>query len=378
MAGENIKGMEARDRFSGEENNLESGSIHQAVLDGLSLFIFAADPGDGFKIVYANAALREILEEIMDPAGESIRLEEVVGEDLVRLWREKLGKQEEPNRVWRGEIELFPGSSRALSLVGEARSVDGEAGGTWTIWCREAGDEKAALPPGAEEEGHEELFRAGRFAGALAHEIRDPMGVIETSLYLLERYIEGPSDKVAKHFGRIRSQLLKINNVLDSMLKLNRPRSSLARSAPVDLLSSLRRASEECGASGLLDISDSSGGGLVLGSAEQLTILFRNLLTNAMEATKSASEPLIRASVAKADKDGRAGFLARLENNGDMIPASKVADLFKPFYSTKEHGMGLGLSISWAIASRHGGVLTASLLPEEEMVRFELWLPAAG
>ena len=106
----------------------------------------------------------------------------------------------------------------------------------------------------------------------------------------------------------------------------------------------------------------------------QIQQVVLNLVRNAMEAMISANSPepeiIIRSSLVNG-----ATVVVSVEDNGPGIDADRQEEIFTPFYSTKESGMGMGLSISRTIIASHGGQLDYALKPTGGS-RFTFSLPA--
>jgi PAS domain S-box-containing protein len=111
----------------------------------------------------------------------------------------------------------------------------------------------------------------------------------------------------------------------------------------------------------------------------QLKQVFMNLLVNAYQAIEarglSASPGVIRIETASGDE----GVQISISDTGVGIPRQHVGRIFDPFFTTKEpgEGTGLGLSLSYAIVERHGGLMKVES-EVGEGTRFEIWLPYAG
>ncbi len=121
-----------------------------------------------------------------------------------------------------------------------------------------------------------------------------------------------------------------------------------------------------------LDLSVS--GCLVMADQVQLQQVFVNLLRNAIEATEGLQE---RGIAVTLQREGRRAVLS-FSDSGPGLPAEVRERLFQPFVSTKEHGMGIGLSICRAIIEAHGGRISA--LSDEgrgTVIRIELPLSEA-
>jgi signal transduction histidine kinase len=91
----------------------------------------------------------------------------------------------------------------------------------------------------------------------------------------------------------------------------------------------------------------------------QLQQILLNLLLNALDAQPSGGEVQITAKIVPAAPDGQQ-FILTIQDRGPGLPAQVGDRIFEPFVSTKESGLGLGLSICRRIAEAHGGTLTAA------------------
>jgi signal transduction histidine kinase len=114
----------------------------------------------------------------------------------------------------------------------------------------------------------------------------------------------------------------------------------------------------------------------VLGDRIQLQQLVLNLISNAVEAIEGVerSDRVITVTTSRNALD-RAQIV--VEDTGQGLSASDTSRLFEPFYTTKEHGMGMGLSICRTIVEAHGGSIRA-VPGSRGGARFEVELPAAG
>jgi two-component system sporulation sensor kinase A/two-component system, sporulation sensor kinase E len=96
----------------------------------------------------------------------------------------------------------------------------------------------------------------------------------------------------------------------------------------------------------------------VMGNEDKLHQVFRNVLLNALQASKAGSEVAARVHLAPAAgvKDGgRREIAVEVEDRGQGIPAAYLTRIFDPFFTLKDVGTGLGLSISQKIMDQHGG-----------------------
>ncbi|HKM12405.1 MAG TPA: ATP-binding protein [Bacteroidales bacterium] len=92
----------------------------------------------------------------------------------------------------------------------------------------------------------------------------------------------------------------------------------------------------------------------------QLSQVFINLIKNAMQAVEKVQEPQIEIS-ARAKEDGHTQI--SVQDNGEGIPADIIEQIYIPFFTTKENGSGIGLSLSRQIMKNHGGTIDAHSVP---------------
>lgn len=88
--------------------------------------------------------------------------------------------------------------------------------------------------------------------------------------------------------------------------------------------------------------------------------VFLNLMKNAVEALKGEPDPLIKIDV---QKRGKGTIIIMVTDNGCGIPEELLGQVFVPFFTTRENGSGIGLSISRQIVRMHGGTITVSSVP---------------
>lgn len=211
-----------------------------------------------------------------------------------------------------------------------------------------------------------------RFLSDASHELKTPLTVILSSAELLknEPQNSGYVDNIAAEGKRMKS-------LVDSMLTLSRleylPQTA---TEPVDFSDLCEEAAlrfEPVAFESGHALDDQVAPGLtVTGDGEKLTQAVGVLLDNAIKYA-SPDTPITMA----VEKSGSKAVL-RVENQGDPIPADKVAHLFDRFYRTDEsrtgaQGFGLGLAIAQNIAQAHKGALRCE--SDEKSTRFILTLP---
>ena len=207
------------------------------------------------------------------------------------------------------------------------------------------------------------LSAMGEMASALAHELNQPLAAISNYMKGSRRLLAGSSDpnaaKIENAMDRAAEQALRAGQII------RRLRDFVARGESEKRVESLSKLIEEAGALGLAGAREQNVqlrfnlnpvADLVLADRVQIQQVLVNLFRNALEAmTQSQRRELVATNRKVADdmieievSDTGTGF------QDDVLP-----NLFQTFFTTKETGMGVGLSISRSIIEAHGGRMWA-------------------
>ena len=217
----------------------------------------------------------------------------------------------------------------------------------------------------------EKLAAVGRFASAIAHEVRNPVAMIVSSLELAKDESADPARRqewreVAGAEARRLEALTSDFLLYARQRKPEKRRTSVATA--VGYVAGLAQA-RLTQAGLLLAVSCPED---LMGTFDpfQLHQALLNLVVNACDATPAGGRITIAARPAPGG-----GVDFAVENSGPAIPDEVVPRLFEPFFTTKPRGSGLGLAISRAIARGHGGDLVLEI-NEPDRVRLALTVPA--
>ena len=217
----------------------------------------------------------------------------------------------------------------------------------------------------------ERLATIGKVAGGIAHELRNPLNVVKTSVYFLLHAQNASPEKKQIHLERIERQVGLADGVITALNDFARlPAPELL---PVAVEACLRDVLEltQLPSTIRVEFSFSSSGLLLLGDRSQLHIVFGNLIRNARDAMPRGGTLTVGAS-----REG--GIVAvTIRDTGHGIPREQLSQIFEPLFSTKAKGIGLGLSISRDIVDRHHGKLSVASEPEVGTT-FTVHLPAAS
>jgi len=102
---------------------------------------------------------------------------------------------------------------------------------------------------------------------------------------------------------------------------------------------------------------------VVEGSEDQLKQAFLNVIINSLEAMPNGGRLVVSAASAEAVDSAPALATIRIEDTGEGIPADRMGRLFDPFFSTRPHGTGLGLTIAHRVIQDHGGKIQIESTP---------------
>ena len=199
----------------------------------------------------------------------------------------------------------------------------------------------------------EQLATMGQFAAGIAHELRNPLTAIRSTIQYLENEFEQGTDQ-RKLAHDILDEVDRLNNIVGNLLSLARP----AQSNPEEI--DIRREIERC--TNFIETKARSQNikletdfekdlpALRFDPAEFRQVLL-NVMMNGLQAMPEGGLLLIKACCVGSSER----ILIRIEDEGPGIPANLRQKVFEPFFTTKAGGTGLGLAICNSIVKRYNG-----------------------
>jgi two-component system, NtrC family, sensor histidine kinase HydH len=211
----------------------------------------------------------------------------------------------------------------------------------------------------AEARRSERLAALGHLSAGLAHEIRNPLGVIKGSAEMLHQKLEGTNPLASELAGYISSEVNRASALVTRFLDFARPLRTETRLQQVTAL--LDQAINSVAGQwrgGKISVEREYGKDLPLVPLDEKLCeqAFVNLVQNAYEAMDVAGGKL-RVQVSSARLNARDGVEVRLHDSGPGVPAEMRDQIFNPFVTTKTTGVGLGLSIVSKIVDEHHGTI---------------------
>jgi signal transduction histidine kinase len=212
------------------------------------------------------------------------------------------------------------------------------------------------------------MVRADRFAAVgeiatgLAHEIKNPLAGLSGALELLsEDLARNPGH--AEIVSEMRHQVDRLTHTMESLLSFARPPKARLRSTDVNgtlekVLFLIRRQGRDGAIAVGADLAENLPP--VLADPSQLEQVFLNICLNACQAML----PSGRGTLVVRTRPGEGNVAVDIVDSGPGIPPDLRAQVFKPFFTTKREGNGLGLAISARIVAEHGGHIGYRCPPE--------------
>ena len=223
----------------------------------------------------------------------------------------------------------------------------------------------------AQQNRIERLSTFGQLVGSIGHELRNPLGVIESSLYILKSRT-GNDERVQKHMNRIGEQLTISNNIISGLLDMIRDRPLLRERVALRTLIDGAIASLSVPTGVTLTTLGIDELPAISGDPTQLRQVLHNLLENALQAVGKSGEIMVRAAP-RNDK-----IELTISDSGPGVDPMIRKRLFEPLISAKPGGIGLGLALVKRFIERHGGSINYAPQAGHKGACFVIQLPISG
>lgn len=354
-----------------EERALQLSSVQeytQAILRSITAGVITLGP-DG-SIVTANPAAERLLGQ---------RESDLVPRRVRAVFADDGGLDADVSRVLSGrlprlvkEAKLVTREGKVLHVqvsVSRMRDASGRILGA-VVTLEDISEIKALT---------DQLIRSDRLAAmgeltaGVAHEVRNPLGIIRASVQLIED-ARGDRERIVEATSVIKQEIDRLDRVIKALLDFGRPSAPTFRAVRVsevldDVVLFTRRFARQAQVSISYEVPPDTPH--VRADPDQMKQVFVNLISNAVQAMESRGGNI--AISARAD----GGFVAiRVEDDGPGIPERDLPKIFDPFYSTKDDGTGLGLTMVHRIVDEHDGYIEVASR-EGEGTSFTVYFPVA-
>ena len=225
----------------------------------------------------------------------------------------------------------------------------------------------------------EKLASIGEITAGVAHEINNPMAVIQGNMDVMRMELGPEAARVRTEMDLIDRQVMRMEAIVGKLLTFARPSEFSDCGEAVDLRPVVEDSLllvEHAVSRGAVSVETVFGPApsvrIDAGEMQQVVI---NLVLNAVQAMGGEGR-LVLTLEAQA-RDGAGGAVLRFRDTGPGIPEDSLDTIFNPFFTTRHgEGTGLGLSISQSLIQRAGGLITVRN-PSGGGAEFTIWLPAA-
>jgi PAS domain S-box-containing protein len=347
------------------EENAQLDAALDSMLDGIVVCNLAHHP-----IIFNKSAERILRFSVSDPTDRELWLG-ISDRELAAFFRESLTSEDTVLGREFG-IDSGSGTTRVIAasitpLISSKKTIVG------TLIHLDDITEKRR------REGQlrraESLASLTTLAAGVAHEIKNPLGSISIHIQLVKRALKlgGMPDmaSVDRHLGVVDEEIERLNKIVVDFLFAVRPMDiQLILSDPRDTVREvaelMRYEAERNDVELIVDLPDKIS--LILLDKRYLKQAILNLVSNALAAMPEGGKLLL--GIASDDAEVR----IRIEDTGVGIPEDKLSKIFEPYYSTKENGTGLGLTITFKIVKEHSGEIAVSSKPSQGTV-FTIILP---
>ncbi len=211
----------------------------------------------------------------------------------------------------------------------------------------------------AQLQRQETLSRVGALVAAVAHEVRNPLFAISSTLDAMRGRL-GTSTEVAPHFAVLAAQVERLNVLMHDLLDYGKPAAlQLEPSVAAEIVATALELTRAIAEQGEVRLTAHLGDALPALRADRrrLVQVLQNLVANAVQHSKKGQEVEVRVTTLPGEP---AGVEFLVLDRGPGFAAGEEARIFEPFYSRRSSGTGMGLALAHRLVHDHGGEITAA------------------
>jgi len=200
-------------------------------------------------------------------------------------------------------------------------------------------------------------------SASIAHEIRNPITAAKS---LVQQVGEDPTSAQSVGYARVAlEELDRVERSIAHLLRFAREEELeiIAIDLHTVLESALETLRERIDSLGVHVTREIETDGRTRGDAERLRRVFINLIANALDALEEVATPSPCIEILAGDNLAGSELWVRVRDNGPGLTPEALAQVFSPFYTSKEAGTGLGLALAKKVIEVHGGSLEATSTP---------------
>jgi signal transduction histidine kinase len=201
------------------------------------------------------------------------------------------------------------------------------------------------------------LATLGELAAGAAHEIRNPLTSIRSSIQFLRKKLKDSTD--IEMANDLIAEVDRINEIIEGMLSFAKPQPLKKENTQLKtiLLQTIQLVSNTARKEGIeISLNYQAEREDIFADPSQLKQVFLNIIMNSIQAIENKHGKIeINIVYSEGQNKYTPEYLIEINDNGKGISDENIDKIFDPFYTTKNEGTGLGLSISYGIINQHGG-----------------------
>ena len=226
----------------------------------------------------------------------------------------------------------------------------------------------------------EKLAAIGEITAGVAHEINNPIAVMQGNLDVVRNLIGDKANALRTEFRLLDEQIHRISQIVTKLLQFAKPEEYagyVERYAIGSIISDCLPLVQHLLNKSEIDVvRDDNAKRLVLMNRTELQQVLVNLIVNAIHAMPDGGTLTLRTF--DLDSEGKSGLTVEVADTGVGMTPDVMGKIFDPFFTTKRReGTGLGLSISQTLVTRQHGKISVESEPGKGTM-FSIWLPEAA
>ncbi|NPV41411.1 MAG: PAS domain S-box protein [Anaerolineae bacterium] len=216
----------------------------------------------------------------------------------------------------------------------------------------------------------EKMAALGEVAGSVGHELRNPLAVISNSVYLLKTALTKSDATVREYLQMIETETHNASQIINDLLDYSRIQPTVKEL--VDLSDLISNLLAKYPVPGSVKVENAISGDLpaVKANPQQVEQIFRNLISNAVEAMPDGGKLGLKSVIRKNQ------LSIAVSDTGVGIPQKNIRKIFEPLFTTKARGIGLGLAITRKLADLNNiGIRVKSKVGQGTTFTLDFMLP---
>ena len=199
------------------------------------------------------------------------------------------------------------------------------------------------------------LAEVGKFSLMVAHEVKNPLAIIKSSMDILKKDFQIAGDNIMVQY--VEDEISRLNRLIESFLQFAKPTKPTYRQLDLnemidDVVQRFEMINSEAAREVRLLLPDQPA--VTLGDRDLLARAFGNIVQNAFEAAGPEGQVTVTAAMSPEI------WKVEVEDNGPGIDPAHKSKIFEPFFTTRAKGTGLGLAFAAQVFKSHGGFVMAA------------------